>query len=339
MPPAMLRRVTQVLPAILLLLVPALVVGCGDHRPLAVREGWLARPGGDSLAYRVVGSGPDTVVFVHGGPAFGARYLEDAFEGLGDQRTLVFYDLRGRGHSPAVVTPDSLRLDVDVTDLEALRETLGLARLTLVGHHWGTAVVLKYALRYPGRVTRAALLAPFPHKGQYMFELIRQPHDTVALAAHLRAREARADTTDPPGYCRRFWGMALSPIEVTEPAVIGRLAPAICDAPPAALLAREGIQRQLFATFGTWDWSDSIPGLTMPVLVVTGAGSPALLAGARAWAGRLPDGRLLAAGVTPLFPWVQDGPGVLRALREFLAGTWPQASVPVPAPPDTATHP
>ncbi len=304
-----------------------------------MREGWLTRPGGDSLAYRVVGGGPDTVVFVHGGPAFGARYMADAFEELGDQHTLVFCDLRGRGRSPAVRTPDSLRLDVDVTDLEALREALGLAHLTLVGHHWGTAVVLKYALRYPGRVTRTALLAPFPHKGQYMFELIRQPHDTAALAVHLRAREARADTTDPRAYCLRFWGMALSPIEVTDPAVIDRLGPAICGAPPAALLAREGIQRQLFATFGTWDWSDSIPRLTMPVLVVTGAGSPALLAGARAWTGRLPDGRLLAAGVTPLFPWVEDAPGILAALREFLAGTWPPAAVPVAAPPDTATNP
>ncbi len=335
---AILRRLACALPGVPLL-VSALLGGCGNRHPQPVRAGWLARPGGDSLAYRVVGGGPDTVVFVHGGPAFGARYLEEAFSGLGDQHAVVFYDLRGRGRSPAAATPDSLRLDVDVTDLEALRESLGLSHLSLVGHHWGTGVVLKYALRYPGRVARAAVLAPFPHKGQYMFELIRQPHDTAALAAHLRAREARADTTDPRGYCRQFWGMALSPIEVTDPAVIRRLAPAMCDAAPGALLAREGIQRRLFATFGTWDWSDSIPRLTMPVLVVVGAGSPALLAGARAWAGRLPDGRLLVAGTTPLFPWVEDGPGVVAALREFVAGTWPPAAVPVAAPPDTTTNP
>src|SRR5690606_1919316 len=125
------------------------------------------------------------------------------------------------------------------------------------------------------------------HSGAFYSELIRRPSDAAALAAHLEAREAGADTTDPLGYCRRYWGMAFSPIEETDPAVVRALSPAVCAETPGRLLAREGRQRRLAASLGTWDWGDSLALVGAPTLVLVGAGDPALVAGARAWAAHL----------------------------------------------------
>lgn len=302
--------------------------------PVAVTDGLIDRPGGDQLYYRLVGSGPDTLVFLHGGPALSSRYLEAAFHSLGRRHGLLFYDARGRGRSPGR-SRDSLRLDVDVTDLEAVRQHFNLGPMKIVGHQWGSAVLLKYWLRYPAEVGRAVLLAPFPHKGDFVWELQYLPNDSVAHRRHAEARAAGLENADPAAYCRGFWGFAFSPIEEVDPRVVRRLAPVICDAPPQQLRQREAIQRQLYLSFGTWNWVDSIPTMTVPALVIAGSGTEALVAGARAWAGRLPDSRLLIAGKTALFPWLEDGPGIVAAVDDFMSGGWPSDGVVVAAPPDS----
>ena len=311
------------------------LLACRAPAPVPVAEGMIAVPGGDSLHYRLLGGGPDTVVFVPGGPMFGARYLEEAFGSLADRYALLFIDLRGRGGSSAARVLDSLGLDTDAADLEAVRQHFGLARFAAVGHHWGTAVLLKHALRYPGHLTRSVLLSPFPQRANFVFELSRQPHDTAARRRPGAARAARADTTDPPGYCRAYWGFALSPIEETDPTVIRALAPAVCAGDPARLLAREGEQRRFYLAMGTWNWWDSIPRLGGEALVLLGDASPILAWGARGWAGRLPEGRLLEVPGSALFPWVRSPAAVEAAVSHFLAGRFPPAAVRVTAPPDT----
>ncbi len=320
---------------VLILLTLSCLAGCDTPAHPDV-EGVLPVSGGDGLSYRIYGAGPDTLVFLNGGPALSSRYLEQAFAPLASRgRTLLFFDARGRGRSPLVHTTDSLSLDTDVSDLEAVRRHFGLGAMTLVGHQWGTAVLLKYWLRHPAGVKRAVLLAPFPHKGDFVWELQYLPNDSAAHRRHGAARGAGRDTLDPAGYCREFWGFAFSPVEEVRSAVVRRLAPVVCDASPDRLRRREAIQRQLYLTFGTWDWRDSIGAMRVPTLVVAGAGEPALVAGARAWAGRLPEARMLVAGQTPLFPWLEAGPAIRDAIDEFTRGGWPAAGLVVSAPPDS----
>ena len=122
----------------------------------------MLRPSGDRLFYRVVGSGADTVVLLPGGPMLSSRYLEEAFAGLDGNHAFLAVDLRGRGRSSTVREPASLGLDVDVADLEAIREHLALQSFAVLAHHWGSAVALKYAMRFPGHIARAVFIAPFP---------------------------------------------------------------------------------------------------------------------------------------------------------------------------------
>lgn len=296
--------------------------GCSPAEPGPIHDGIVAGSVGARLFYRVVGKAADTVIVVHGGPAFDSRYLEQALSPLASHHALVFYDLRGRGRSTGA-DARSLSIANDVADLELLRRQLGVSRAHLLGHHWGAAVAMLYAVAHPGEVGRLVLIGPMPHQASLVFALTKLANDSAAMASHDAARAARQEVTDPVDYCRRFWGFALSPVEETAPPVIRRLAPTLCAESPAVLRRREGVQRALYRSLQSWDWSDSLKKVSAPVLVIVGNRSPALLAGARVWAADAEQGRLLQAGETPWFPWLEARDRVIAVIDEFLLGIWP----------------
>lgn len=67
------------------------------------------------------------------------------------------YDLRGHARSPKPTLP--YELDDLVTDLEELREELGIARAHLVGHSLGGMIAPAYALLHSERVISLGLLS------------------------------------------------------------------------------------------------------------------------------------------------------------------------------------
>jgi len=75
----------------------------------------------------------------------------------------VVYDQRGRGASIAdAIDADHINLSASVADLEALREHLGLERLTLLAHSWGAMLAAAYVASHPERVERPVLVGPGP---------------------------------------------------------------------------------------------------------------------------------------------------------------------------------
>ena len=110
---------------------------------------------GRELNYQRTGTGP--VLVVHpGGPGFSTTYLGD-LAGLGDRHTLVILNPRGTGASDRPADPGDYHLDGYVSDLEALREHLGLEQMLLLGYSHGGIVAQDYASAYPERVSRLVL--------------------------------------------------------------------------------------------------------------------------------------------------------------------------------------
>jgi proline iminopeptidase len=102
----------------------------------------------------------DTIVVLHGGWGAEHSYLVRPLAGVASDYRLVFYDQRGSLRSPA---PDStIRIERMVEDLEHLRQSLGLERMTLLAHSMGGALAYAYLSRYPGRV-RGIVLAGGVH--------------------------------------------------------------------------------------------------------------------------------------------------------------------------------
>ncbi|MBD2848137.1 alpha/beta hydrolase [Paenibacillus sp. IB182496] len=106
------------------------------------------------LAFEVHGAGGTPVVLIHS-PGVDSREWKYVAPLLADQMQVITYDARGMGRSPAPEEPTSL-----VEDLRALLDHLGLARVSLVGHSMGGQAATDFALTYPDRVARLALLAP-----------------------------------------------------------------------------------------------------------------------------------------------------------------------------------
>jgi proline iminopeptidase len=99
-------------------------------------------------------------VFVHGGPGGGCDGFERQFFNPETYRIILF-DQRGCGKS----TPHAdLRENTTwhlVSDIEAIREHLGIAKWLVFGGSWGSTLSLTYAIKHPEAVTELVLRGIF----------------------------------------------------------------------------------------------------------------------------------------------------------------------------------
>ena len=124
----------------------ALTLACVQRVPQS-REGFIEVPGG-RVWFQVVGSGPrPPLLLVHGGPGAGSCYFAGLTQ-LSDQRQIILYDQLGSGRSDHPSEPSLWRIERFVEELSAIRKTLNLNRVHLLGHSWGAAVVAEYLLTH-----------------------------------------------------------------------------------------------------------------------------------------------------------------------------------------------
>ncbi|MFC5848815.1 4-carboxymuconolactone decarboxylase [Deinococcus petrolearius] len=216
---------------------------------------------------------------------------------------VIRYDLRGQGLSDA---PDGEYTLADHTaDLLALLDALQLGAVTLVGCSLGGLVAQAFALAYPERVTRLALLGTLPRIGsaegwQGRMEQVRA-QGLAALA---------------PELVRRWFAPAYF---AAHPADARGYATLLARTPQAGYLGSCAALRDA-------DLSGRIAGagaLGMPVLVLCGAEDVSTPpAACRAFAERIGAPFVLIADAGHL-PMVERPEAVARELRAFLepAGT------------------
>ena len=147
------------------------------------------------------GSGPRTVLLVHGGPGCPSRYLRDSHEALvGYGITLVTWDQLGCGESDRPGDPALWTIERFVAEMETVRAALGLAEVDVVGQSWGGVLGLEYLLRHPGRVRTfvAADTAFDLPRMQRGFEQKKQALGAETVV--MMARHEAEGTTDHPEY-------------------------------------------------------------------------------------------------------------------------------------------
>lgn len=120
---------------------------------------------GQLLYWETCGTPDGTpVVFVHGGPGGGCSAQHRRMFDPTAYR-IVLVDQRGCGRStPHVADGADLAVNTTwhlVTDLERLREHLGIDRWQVFGGSWGSTLGLAYAQEHPERVTELVLRGVF----------------------------------------------------------------------------------------------------------------------------------------------------------------------------------
>ena len=126
---------------------------------LPIQEG-LVDTGGVVVYYKTVGQG-DPLVIVHGGPGASHDYLLPNLYALARTHKLVFIDERGSGRSPRLPDPALYTVENMAEDVEAVRQALGLGRISLLGHSYGGVVVEAYALKYQQNLSHLILGSTF----------------------------------------------------------------------------------------------------------------------------------------------------------------------------------
>jgi proline iminopeptidase len=126
--------------------------------------GLLSVSDGNELYWECVGN-PDGLpaVYLHGGPGGGSRPGARRYFDPVAYRVVLF-DQRGCGRSVPLADNPDVNLETNttghlVTDIEALREHLGIERWVVLGVSWGVTLGLVYAQAYPERVSALVLAA------------------------------------------------------------------------------------------------------------------------------------------------------------------------------------
>jgi proline iminopeptidase len=123
---------------------------------------------GINIHYTVRGTGP--VLIAHsGGPGFDARAW-DNFAGIDDFVTVVAIHPRGSGLSgPAA--GDAYLLPDYASDLEALRQHLGLDKPIVMGWSHGGMVVQQFAFTYPDSLSKLILFDTSAYFGEFLGDI------------------------------------------------------------------------------------------------------------------------------------------------------------------------
>lgn len=107
-----------------------------------------------------IGNGATPAIFIHGGPG-GTHNGLAQIVGLSDTRAVILYDQLDSGRSDQPNDPANWTVQRFVDELETVRATLGVDQWHVVGHSWGSAIALEYAVRYPQHVASTVLGGTF----------------------------------------------------------------------------------------------------------------------------------------------------------------------------------
>ena len=152
------------------------------------------------LFYRSFGEpGPrGTVLGLHGGPGATHEYLLPWTDLTRFGYRVVLFDQLGCGDSDLPTGTERFTLEENVREVEAVRSTLGLGKVHVMGSSYGGTLALAYALAHPQSVRSLVItggLANFPLATREMQRLIDEMPAEFRDA--LRAHEAKGEFTHP----------------------------------------------------------------------------------------------------------------------------------------------
>jgi proline iminopeptidase len=291
-------------------------------------QGYVDAGGGVRLFYRLLGSGRDTVVVVHGGPGFTMDYFVADLAPMAKRHTLLFYDQRGTGRSSLVA--DSAALDAQrfVDDLEAVRAHFRLGRPTILGHSWGAAVAALHALRFPDHAGQLIIVAGVPTTKEQLladFERLEARRDSVTNRQMREWMAARLADPGDAAACHAYYTLWFRPF-FADSTDLSRSKGDFCAGTPESRRNKiAGVDRFTMASLGDWDWRPALRAVTARTLIVRGTAD--VLSGEQDWLASLPNARLLLLERTGHFPYLEAPDRFYPAIDAFLAGSWPDGAL------------
>ena len=282
----------------------------------------LSSTNGVQLWYEEAGQGSPPIVVVHGGPGMDHGSLAADLAPLTKMHWVIYYDQRGGGRSTLPTDTKLLTIEHHVDDLEALRQHLGIEKMTLLAHSFGPAIAALYAIRYPQHVDRMIFIGPIPpKKGKFFDEYGERLKSRLTAAELKRAEELQKEfetSPDPAAVCRAYWKI-MTPPRVAKSLSASVVKSDFCTAPPEAI--RYGMTKTNAITFGSlgdWDWTAKLARVKAPVLIIHGQEDAIPMAMVREWTKALPNAKLIEVPNAAHFPHAEQPAIVFDAIDKFL---------------------
>ncbi len=302
--------------AALLLLTGALAAAPAPA-PLHAENGNLVRVPGATLYVEILGpasGGGIPLVVANGGPGFDHSYLHvsDVWDRIAQHRTVVLYDQRGNGRSPALAQGQSCTLADQIEDLEAIRAHLGAPRIDLLGHSWGGYLAMAYAARHGDRVAHLVLCdsaAPKWSDTAFLFKDVFP--EGVARQDALGFAQALGDARASAASLREYLGMLF--VSPAKRDAFLAAAPGFAYSAP--------INQAINADLARFDLNPELPKLRMPALVLSGR-FDANVAPSTAWKihQAIPGSRFGVFETSGHLPFFEEPEAFLSTVEGFLGG-------------------
>jgi proline iminopeptidase len=152
------------------------------------------------IYYVTFGQG-DPLVILHGGPGASHDYFLPYLLPLAKRNKLVFIDERGCGRSQKLDSIAGYTVENMAEDVEAVRKTLNLGKINLLGHSYGGVLAQAYALKYQQNLARLILCSTFHSTGK-MNEVFNRMKDK--MAPELRQRIEKMEKEGLYGHGRDY---------------------------------------------------------------------------------------------------------------------------------------
>jgi proline iminopeptidase len=316
---------------IYLFLITILLVQCNDFQKntdirLSSSEGYISLNDSIELYYKLIGSGADTIVFLHGGPGLPSYYLMADLKPLAFNHTLLFYDQRGCGKSTPI--KDTLLLDASnyVSDLEAIRQHFGISKMNIVGHSWGGLLAGLYASSYPEFVKKMVLIASCPPAMKYEWDdfspNLYAKFDSLEMGEVNRTWDDRFAREDYIKACWDHWTIFIKAY-YSNPILTRNMWGDVCNCPSSTIDFNNHHWFIPMASLGEWDFSEKMKNFNFPVFIMHGIDDPMPLGCAQAWEDLLPDAQLSVFKDAGHFPQVEKPELFFSQFNQFFKGVWP----------------
>jgi len=253
----------------------------------------------------------EPILMLPPGPGTDGSVFFPWFEGLEGYRLLAV-DLPGHGRSDRG-DPAHWTVADWATDVAHLAQALGLRGYTLLGHSFGARIALQHAVDHPGRASRIVCSGGIAYREALAhvdetFETFGTPELRKSVEAAFEAEEH----VETPADCHAVW-MGEMPFFLSDPE-----GPALADIDRHWKDVRYSpeIHRH---DVGGYDVRASLPGVTVPVLVITGRDDRITRPEeSEEIAALLPNATLRIIEGAGHFPFAEQPGAYLGAIREWL---------------------
>ena len=293
-----------------------------------IQEG-LIDAHGVLVYYMTVGRGAPLLI-VHGGPGASHEYFLPYLWPLARTNRLVFIDERGSGRSEKLEDPKDYTVEAMVEDVEAVRQALGLGKMSLLGHSYGGVLAQAYAFKYQANLTHLVLCSTF-HSTRALNDVFRAMKEKMSpdlrgridamekagLYGHGKEYEKGRYTDD---YMKAAWGEGYFPY-------LYQRHPDPNYNPTDTGNTAWDLYREMWGSHGEFvidgnltsvEYADRLPSIRVPTLITAGDHDESDPSIARDMQARIPGSKLVIFPESGHMTFV-DQPGLfIRSVDEFL---------------------